>query len=153
MARRKRRQGRTADLERIGLHEAAILLEKLREMGHVTAAHVRDARHAVRREVDEIVARLARLKGMTHAPAASASAAEPAASRTGWRVGSRRQARAPISAERQRTMELQGRYLGLMHRIPARDLKKFKDDIPKIGKAEVVRRMEAYVRKHETKRK
>jgi hypothetical protein len=151
MARRKRRQVKTVELERIGIHEAAILLEKLREMGHVTAAHVRDARHAVRREVDEIVARLARLKGMTHALAVRA--AEPAASRTGWHIGSRRRARAPISAERQRTMELQGRYLGLMHRIPARDLKKFKDDIPKIGKAEVVRRMEAYVRKHETKRK
>jgi hypothetical protein len=48
-------------------------------------------------------------------------------------------------------MQLQGRYLGLMHKVPKAELEKFKAMIPKVGKAEVVERMQAYVRKHETK--
>jgi hypothetical protein len=157
MARRKRRQRRaTAAVEGIGLHEAAILLDKLHELGHVTVAHLREARNAVAREVEEIVARLAQLKEFAHVPVISqkppksvptvvAHPARPAVKRP------RKRTQAPVSAERRKIMQLQGRYLGLMHKVPKAELAKFKADIPKVGKAEVVKRMEAYVRKHQTK--
>ena len=143
-------------VERIGLHEAAVLLEKLREIGHVTAAHVREARTVVVREVEEITERLARLKEMAHVPASSRKAPKtvPAANaKPAWPVAERprKRAKAPVSAERRKTMQLQGRYLGLMHKVPKAELAKFKADIAKVGKAEVVKRMDAYVRKHVTK--
>jgi hypothetical protein len=157
MARRKRRQRRpAAAVERIGLHEAAVLLEKLHAMGHVTASHLQDARRAVVREIEEITERLARLKEMAHVPASSRKApksvpaaktqpASPAAKRP------RKRAKAPVTAQRRKIMQLQGRYLGLMHKVPKAELAKFKAMIPKVGKEVVVQRMESYVRKHGAK--
>jgi hypothetical protein len=157
MARRKRRQ-RTepAAAAPIGTHEASILFAKLMELGHISAGHLRDARSAVVREVKEISERLALLRGSTHSPfsgrkapksvpAAEAQPASSAAKRP------RKRARGAISAERRETQRLQGKYLGLMRKVEAKDLAKFKADIPKVGKAEVVRRMEAYVHAHESK--
>jgi hypothetical protein len=154
MARRKRRQRRDGSATPIGTHEAAVLLAKLRELGHVTASHLRDARSAVVREVKEISAKLARLTG--HMPMISrkarksvpAAEAQPASSAAKRR---KKRAKAPITAERRKIMQLQGRYLGLMHKVPKAELSKFKAMIPKVGKAEVIERMETYVRKRETK--
>ena len=154
MATRKRRQRTPATAaEHLGLHEAAILLEKLREMGHVTAAHVREARTAVVREVEEITERLARLKEMAHVPASSRKApksAPAAKAQPAWSPAKRpsKRAKAPVSAERRKAMQLQGRYLGLMRKMPKAELAKFKAQIAKAGKVAVVERMEAYVREH-----
>jgi hypothetical protein len=104
--RRKGSAGRAAAaVERIGLHEAAVLLEKLRAMGHLTASHLREARSAVVREIEEITARLSQLKEMAHVPASIRKApksvpavvahpARPAVKRP------RKRAKAPVSAER-----------------------------------------------------
>jgi hypothetical protein len=154
MATRKQKQRKEiAAVEPIGPNEAAVLLQKLRELGHLTASHLRDARSAVVREVEEITERLARLKEMAHVPASSRKApksapavvahpARPAVKRP------RKRAKASISAERRKIMQLQGRYLGLMHKVPKAELAKFKAMIPKVGKEVVVQRMEAYVGKH-----
>jgi hypothetical protein len=156
MARRKRRQRKpAAAVDQIGLHEAAILLQKLREMGRVTASHLQDARRAVVREIEEITARLSQLREMAHVPASSRKPPKsvPAAkTQPAWPAAERPQkrARGAISAERREIQRLQGKYLGLMRKIAAKDLAKFKADIPKVGKAEVVRRMEAYVHAHES---
>ena len=112
-------------------------------------------RHAaVVREVEEITARLLQLKEMAHIPASSRKAPKsvPAAkTQPAWPAAKRpkKRAKAPITAERQKTMQLQGRYLGLMRKMPTAELTKFKAMIPKVGKEEVVKRMESYVRKHE----
>jgi hypothetical protein len=157
MATRKRRQRTPATaVERIGLHEAAVLLEKLREMGRVTASHLQDARRAVVREIEEITARLSQLRETAHVPASSRKAPKsvPAAkAQPAWPAGNRprKRAKAPVTAKRRKIMQLQGRYLGLMHKVPKGELAKFKVDIPKVGKEVVVRRMEEYVRKHQTK--
>jgi hypothetical protein len=154
MARRRRKQQREAAVvERIGLHEAAVLLEKLRELGHLTASHVRDARNAVVREVEEITARLLQLKEMAHVPASSRKApksAPAAKAQPAWSPAKRpsKRAKAPVSAERRKAMQLQGRYLGLMRKMPKAELAKFKAQIAKVGKVAVVERMEAYVREH-----
>jgi hypothetical protein len=153
MATRKRRQ-RTpaAAIERIGPNEAAVLLEKLREMGHVTAAHVREARNAVVREVEEITERLAQLKEFAHVPASSRKArktlpaaktqpASPAAKRP------KKRAQAPITAERRKIMQLQGRYLGLGHQIRKTEMNKFREMIKAKGKEATVKAMEGYVAK------
>jgi hypothetical protein len=157
MARRKRRQ-RTpaAAVERIGLHEAAVLLEKLREIGHVTAAHVREARTAVVREVEEITERLARLKEFAHVPASSrkppktvpAVVAQPALP-AGKRP--RKRAQAPITAQRRKIMQLQGRYMALGHQIPKSEMSKFREMIKAKGKEATVKAMETYVAKKQKK--
>ena len=153
MARRKRRQRKpAAAVEGIGLHEAAVLLQKLRELGHLTASHLRDARSAVVREVEEITERLAQLKEMAHVPvrsrkapksvpAAKAQPASPAAKRP------RKRAKAPVSAERRKIMQLQGRYLGLGHQIPKSEMRKFREMIKAKGKEATVKAMETYVAK------
>jgi hypothetical protein len=124
--------------------EAQVLLRKLQEMGHVTAAHIHSARAAVVREMETIIERLHRLTSVTHMPAVRASVpAGPA--RTG-RTKLRRDS--AVTPERRKTMQLQGRYLGLMHKVPKSELTKFKAMIATVGKEEVVRRMEAYVRDH-----
>jgi hypothetical protein len=153
MARRKREQGReAAAVEQIHPTESAILLNKLREIGHVTAAHVRDARNAVIREVEEITERLARLKEMAHVPASSRKApksvtaaktqpASPAAKRP------RKRAKAPVSAKRRRIQQLQGRYMALGHQIPKAEMNKFREMIKTKGKEATVKAMQAYVAK------
>ena len=153
MATRKRRQ-RTpaAEVEHLGPNEAAVLLEKLRELGHVTAAHVREARNAVVREVEEIVARLAQLKEMAHVPVVSrkppqravaveAQPASPAAKRP------RKRAKVPVSAKRRKIMRLQGRYMALGHLIPKSEMNKFREMIKAKGKEATVKAMETYVAK------
>jgi len=141
MARRKRRQRRPAAtaVERIGLHEAAVLLEKLREMGRVTASHLQDARRAVVREIEEITARLSQLRETAHVPASSRKAPKsvPAAkTQPAWPAAERprKRTKAPVSAERRKTMQLQGRYLGLMHKVPKAELAKFRAMIPRSAK-------------------
>ena len=153
MARRKRRQRKPAAAAgHIGLHEAAVLLQKLREVGHVTAAHVREARTAVVREVEEITERLAQLKEMAHVPASSRKApktvpaakpqpASPAAKRP------RKRAKAPVSAKRRKIMQLQGRYMALGHQIPKSEMNKFREMIKAKGKEATVKAMETYVAK------
>jgi hypothetical protein len=153
MATRKRRQRRpAAAVEHIGLHEAAILLEKLRAMGHVTASHLRDARSAVVREVEEITERLAQLKEIAHVPvisqkppksvpAAKTQPASPAAKRP------RKRAKVPVSAERRKIMQLQGRYMALGHQIPKSEMNKFREMIKAKGKEATVKAMETYVAK------
>jgi hypothetical protein len=123
--------------------EAQVLLGKLEELGHVTPAHIRAAREAVAHEIKTIVEHLNRLKDLIHVPRARASE-PPAPVRT---VQPKPRA-AAVTPERRKTMELQGRYLGLMHKVPKSELAKFKAMIAKVGKEEVVRRMETYVRKH-----
>jgi hypothetical protein len=157
MATRKRRQ-RTpaAAVERIGLHEAAVLLEKLRAMGHLTASHLREARSAVVREVEEITERLARLREMAHVPASSRKApksvpaaktqpASPAAKRP------RKRAKAPVSAKLRRIQQLQGRYMALGHQIPKSEMNKFREMIKAKGKEATVKAMESYVEKKQKK--
>jgi hypothetical protein len=56
-----------------------------------------------------------------------------------------------VSAEHRKVMVLQGRYLGLGHKIPKGELAMFKSMISKVGKAEVVERMQAYVSAHQSK--
>jgi hypothetical protein len=153
MARRKRRQ-RTpaAAVERIGSNEAAVLLEKLRELGHLTASHLRDARSAVVREVEEIVARLAQLKEMAHVPASSRKAPKsvPAAkTQPAWPAAERprKRTKAPITAERRKIMQLQGRYMALGHQIPKSEMNKFREMIEAKGKEATVKAMETYVAK------
>jgi hypothetical protein len=153
MATRKRRQ-RTpaAAVERIGPHEAAVLLQKLREIGHVTASHLREARSAVVREIEEITGRLTVLKEMAHVPASSqkppktvpavvAQPASPAAKRP------RKRAKAPVSAQHRKVMQLQGRYMGLGHQIPKSEMRKFREMIKAKGKEATVKAMETYVAK------
>jgi hypothetical protein len=157
MARRKRRQRRpAAAVEHIGLHEAAILLEKLRAMGHVTASHLRDARSAVVREVEEITERLARLKEMAHVPASSRKAPKsvPAAkAQPAWPAGNRprKRAKAPVTAKRRRIQQLQGRYMALGHRIPKTEMNKFREMIKTKGKEATVKAMQGYVAKKQKK--
>jgi DNA-binding protein H-NS len=154
MARRKRRQRKpAAAAEHIGLHEAAVLLEKLREIGHVTAAHVREARTAVVREVEEIVARLAQLKEMAHVPAATPKPETGAEEAPQVRRGSkrRRRAKAPVSAKRRRIQQLQGRYMALGHQIPKSEMSKFREMIKAKGKEATVKAMESYVAKKQKK--
>jgi hypothetical protein len=153
MARRKRRQRKpAAAAEHIGLHEAAVLLEKLREIGHVTAAHVREARTAVVREIEEITERLARLKEMAHVPASSRKAPKtvPAAkTQPAWPAAERprKRTKAPITAERQKIMRLQGRYMALGHQIPKSEMNKFREMIKAKGKEATVKAMQVYVEK------
>ena len=153
MARRKRRQ-RTpaAAVERIGLHEAAVLLEKLREMGRVTASRLQDARRAVVREIEEITARLSQLRETAHVPASSRKAPKtvPAAkTQPAWPAAERprKRTQAPVSAERRKIMQLQGRYMALGHRIPKTEMKKFKAMIETKGKEATVKAMQGYVAK------
>lgn len=150
MARRKRRQRREpAAAAPIGTHEAAILLEKLRELGHVTALHLRDARSAVVREMKEITAKLATMKGSMHVPAIGRKApksveppqpAPPAAKR-------KRRAKAPVTAKRRRIQQMQGRYMALGHQIPKSEMKKFREMIKTKGKEATVKAMQGYVAK------
>lgn len=56
-----------------------------------------------------------------------------------------------MTTERRAILALQGRYLGLMHKIPAKEMSKFKAAIEKKGKAAVVVEMAAYVKAHEKK--
>jgi hypothetical protein len=153
MAIRKQKQRKEiAEVEPIGPNEAAVLLQKLRELGHLTAAHVREARNAVVREVEEIVARLAQLKEFAHVPvisrkaaksavAAKSQPASPAAKRP------RKRAKAPVSAERRRIQQLQGRYMALGHRIPKTEMNKFREMIKTKGKEATVKAMQGYVAK------
>jgi hypothetical protein len=153
MATRKRRQ-RTpaAAVETFEPYEATVLLQKLRELGHLTAAHVREARTAVVREVEEIVARLAQLREMAHVPASSRKAPKsvPAVvAHLAWPAAKRpkKRAQAPITAQHRKVMQLQGRYLGLGHRIPKTEMKKFREMIKTKGKEATVKAMQGYVAK------
>jgi hypothetical protein len=150
MPRKKRAHVGTSAVAEVSPHEAHILLRKLQEIGHVTAGHFRDARHALAREVEEIVARLAQLKGTAHAPvssrkaaksavAAKAKPARPAAKRP------RKQAKVPVSPERRKIMQLQGRYMALGHRIPKTEMNKFREMIKTKGKEATIKAMAAYV--------
>jgi hypothetical protein len=157
MARRRRRHGKKATAaEHLGLHEAAILLEKLREMGHITASHLREARSAVVREIEEITGRLTVLKEMAHVPASSRKAPKsvPAAkTQPAWPAAKRprKRAKAPISAERRKIMQLQGRYMALGHQIPKSEMSKFREMIKAKGKEATVKAMETYVAKKQKK--
>lgn len=110
----------------------------------MTPAHIRAAREAVAHEVETIVQRLNHLKDLVHLPRARASK-PPAPART---VQPKRRVTTAVTPARRKIMKLQGRYLGLMHKVPKSELAKFKAMIAKVGKEEVVRRMETYVRKH-----
>ena len=153
MARRKRRQRReAAAVDQIGPNEAAVLLQKLREIGHVTVAHLREARSAVVREVEEITERLARLKEMAHVPASSLKAPKsvPAVvAHPAWPAAERprKRAKAPVSAKLRRIQQLQGRYMALGHRIPKTEMKKFREMIKTKGKETTVKAMQGYVAK------
>jgi hypothetical protein len=158
MARRKRRQRTPATaVEGIGLHEAHILLRKLQEIGHVTAAHVHEARSAVVREIEEITGRLTVLKEMAHVPASSRKAPKtvPAAkAKPAWPAAERprKRAQAPITAQHRKVMQLQGRYLGLGHQIPKSEMSKFREMIKAKGKEATVKAMETYVAKKQKKK-
>ena len=153
MARRKRRQRReAAAVDQIGPNEAAVLLQKLRELGHVTAAHLKEARTAVVREVEEIVARLAQLKELAHVPASSRKAPKsvPAAkTQPAWPAAKRprKRTQAPVSAKRRKIMRLQGRYMALGHLIPKSEMNKFREMIKAKGKEATVKAMQVYVEK------
>jgi hypothetical protein len=133
-----------------------VLLRKLQELGHVTAAHLHSAREAVADEVQSLMARLQELKADAVALPAAVRAVRraratteksPVTTATPIKVARPTK----VSAERRKIMQLQGRYLGLMHKVPKAELAKFKAMIPKVGKEVVVQRMESYVRKHQTK--
>jgi hypothetical protein len=121
-------------------------------MGHVTASHLREARSAVVREVEEITERLARLKEMAHVPASSRKAPKtvPAVvAHPAWPAAKqpRKRAKAPVSAQHRKVMQLQGRYMALGHRIPKTEMKKFREMIKTKGKEATVKAMETYVAK------
>jgi len=156
MSRKQRARAATSAIAEFSAKEAHVLLRKLQEIGHVTAGHLHEARQAVADEVQSLVERLQELKAdAVSLPAAvravrrarATTEKSPAATPTPIKVARPTK----VSAKRRRIMQLQGRYLGLMHKLPKAELAKFKADIPKVGKEVVVQRMEAYVRKHQTK--
>ncbi len=157
MARRKRRQARERDaFEQLEANEAAVLLEKLRELGHVTAAHLRDARNAVSREAENIADRLSWLKGSVQIPKVGRkppkrAAASPQVRPGAKGAGRKTKGRVPVSAERRKVMELQGRYMALGHQIPKLQMQKFRKMIETKGKEATLKAMQAYVESHAKK--
>jgi hypothetical protein len=156
MPRKKRALTATSAAAKFSAKESHVLLRKLQELGHVTAAHLHSAREAVADEVQSLMARLQELKADAVALPAAVRAVRraratteksPVTTATPIKVARPTK----VSAERRKIMQLQGRYLGLMHKVPKAELAKFKAMIPKVGKEVVVQRMESYVRKHGAK--
>ena len=153
MSRKQRVLTATSTVAEFSAKEAHVLLRKLQEIGHVTGAHLHQARQAVAEEVQSLVDRLQELRADAVAlPAAvrSVRRARAATEKSPAATPARIKVAVPIkvSAKRRKIMQLQGRYLALMHKMPKAELAKFKAMIPKVGKEEVVKRMEAFVREH-----
>jgi hypothetical protein len=74
-------------------------------------------------------------------PAAKAKPAWPAVKRP------RKRTQAPVSAERRKIMQLQGRYMALGHQIPKSEMNKFREMIKTKGKEATVKAMQGYVAK------
>jgi hypothetical protein len=145
MPRKKRALTATSAAAEFSAKEAHVLLRKLQELGHVTAAQIHEAREAVSREVADLSERLARLKDAA-VQVVSRKPPQQAAERPAWRSG-RKQAKAPVSAERQKIMQLQGRYMALGHQIPKSEMNKFREMIKTKGKEATVKAMEGFVAK------
>lgn len=152
MPSRRRRTGFLTASAEVAPHEAVVLFRKLRELGHITASQVHEAREAIAREISELTERLSMLRnvGVHSVPATHRAPAGRPRLRTSPRKS---RSRSAVTSERRAIMALQGRYLGLMHKIPAKEMSKFKAAIAKKGKAAVVAEMAAYAKAHAKKQR
>lgn len=140
--------------------EAAFILEALMRDGRLDSNTLGEYRGRFNQEIATLEARLAHLRELTGAvvPAVVAvvAAAAPAITRAAKRVAPKaatavkraaKKVSAQVTPERARTRELQGRYLGLMHRVPKTVMKQRfgKDAIAKKGKEAVLAEMERYL--------
>lgn len=139
--------------------EAAFILEALMRDGRLDSNTLGEYRGRFNQEIASLEARLAHLRELSGAVAPAvvrAAAAAPAITRAAKRVAPKaakavkpaaKQASAQVTPERARTRELQGRYLGLMHRVPKTVMKQRfgKDAIAKKGKEAVLAEMERYL--------
>ncbi|HEV7767772.1 MAG TPA: hypothetical protein VGQ76_22405 [Thermoanaerobaculia bacterium] len=137
--------------------EAAFILEALMREGRIDSRTVEEFRTRYRAEVASLEARLAYLRELsgTVVPAAVGAAAAPVVRKV--KGAAPRVARATtkavrkiasrVSPGRTRTRELQGRYLGLMHKIPKAIMKQRfgKEAIASKGKEAVLQEMAAYL--------
>ena len=135
--------------------EAVYVIEAMIGDGRIDSETLKVYRGRYRDEIRSLEARIARLKDLGAAPAAAAmTAAVTAAAATIASSVVRRRRRhakpgnvAVSSAERQKTRQLQGRYLVLIRQIPKQVVaKRFgREAIAKDGKESVIRAMEQYV--------
>lgn len=140
--------------------EAAFILEALMRDGRLDSNTIGEYRGKFNEEIASLEARLAHLRSLSGAaapaPVAPVAAAAPAVTRGAKRAAPKaakaaksaaKKASAEVTPERARTRELQGRYLGLMHRIPKTIMKQRfgKDAIAKKGKEAVLGEMEKFL--------
>jgi len=134
--------------------EAKLLLEQLIVAGLVKSRDLAEARRALDFEVVAIQARLSELKAASAdqspaSPRKPAGAAPKAVVVSESSSGLRQQKRPLVTTPaRKKTMQLQGRFLGFMHKIPEAEMVKFKAMIAEKGKAAAVDEMEKYVKAH-----
>jgi len=152
MPRKKRALIGTSTVAEFSAKESHVLLRKLQEIGHVTSAHLHQAREAVADEVQSLMARLQELKADAVALPAAVRAVRraratteksPAATPTPIKVARPTK----VSANRRKIMQLQGRYMALGHQIPKSEMNKFREMIKAKGKEATVKAMETYVAK------
>ncbi len=136
--------------------EALFILEAMMREGRIDNSAVEEYRARYREEVSSLEARIAQLRELSGSIVSTVVAALPTVAHAARRRG-RKVARsvkqtttkvsAKVSPERMKIRALQGRYLGLMHKIPATVMKKRfgKDTIEKKGKEAVDAEMEKYV--------
>jgi len=150
MPRKKRALTATSAAAEFSAKESHVLLRKLQELGHVTAAHLHSAREAVADEVQSLMERLQELKSDAVAlPAAvrSLRRARATTEKSPAATPTRRKRPVTVSAKRRRIMRLQGRYMALGHQIPKSEMNKFREMIKTKGKEATVKAMERYVAK------
>lgn len=134
--------------------DAGLLLERLVADGIVKARDIASARRALALEAEQLERRIDELKVLSQG--GSAAARKPASVKSARKAGAARPNPAPVKGsqaakravdpKRRAAMALQGRYLGLLHRVPPGELPKFKSMIASAGKAATVAAMEARVK-------
>ena len=128
--------------------DAGLLLERLVAAGVVKARDIASARRALALEAEQVERRIDELKAMSPENGPKVSRRVASAGRVGSKNRTaRKRRRTRSNAELLKIKKLQGRYLGLSHKVAKGDLSKFKSRIATEGKAAVVAAMQAYVEK------